>query len=99
MLFKQFRVRNSFTNDDSKGKGFKRECDVLRDEENNGMDVMSKHKEEEASLITDLKGLKRFEEGLGKRDEPESIKTDRKKFISDFFGDDGINEKKLYVKR
>lgn len=54
-------------------------------------------KGEEISLITDLNGLKKFEEGLGKRADMGLVK-DKKRFISDFFGDDG-NDNKSFMKR
>ena len=53
-LFRQFNVRNSFSMDDSKVKKWKKDSVLGK--------RGSEHQEEEVSLITDLRGLKKHQE-------------------------------------
>jgi hypothetical protein len=90
-LFKQFPLRNSFTIEDSKLKKWKRESILgKRSFERNAEESKEEH---EVSLITDLKGLERYEEKLKEEQIRKSKKKtldEKKKYISDFFGEQGM---------
>lgn len=76
LLFKQFPLRNSFTEEESRAKGWKRESGLGKRsaEESKG----------EAGLITDLKALRRHEQRERRREDSRP----RKRFISEYFGEE-----------
>lgn len=91
-MFKQFAVRNSFTIEESKLKKWKKES-ILGKRSFEGKGEESKG---EVSLITDLKGLERYEEKLKEdqiRNSKKKPKNSQRKFISDFFGEQNFGNK------
>lgn len=98
-LFKQFPLRNSFTIDDSRIKKWRKES--VLGKRGSEVNVEESKEDLEMSLITDLKGLEKYEQNLQQQKQT-NCKKDKKKFISDFFGErnpEGKIKKKTFVKR
>ena len=100
-LFKQFPLRNSFTIEDSKHRKWKKEVMLGKRSFERNAEGSKEEAEGEVSLITDLKGLERYEEKMKEEEILRSQKKEKanlkkkKRFISDFFGEDGqINKNK-----